>query len=186
MTSWRGLGAEPVAPAQAGIISDFLSPGRAHHYNGLCSGGSYLGAVPHRVIRIRKIPARIVFEIFYEGVHLPSGFFLRYAISFLNPADELLALSRNHVNVIVGQFSPLFAHFSFYLFPFPFQLIRIHCWPPHCCWFGLNAAHSEKVLKKPVLLYRSDSPPFSFATFATKAGIVPKPQEIASSVLRAA
>src|ERR1700722_7255741 len=65
-------------------------------------------------------------EPFHERVHLTRRLLLGETIPFLNFADELLATTSDDVNIIIGKFAPLFANFTLHLFPFAFELIRIH------------------------------------------------------------
>src|SRR3979409_1369375 len=59
-------------------------------------------------------------------IHLTSGILLRDSVAFLDLADQLIALPGDHLQVVVGQPSPLFFGLAPGLFPFSFDLIPIH------------------------------------------------------------
>jgi len=48
------------------------------------------------------------------------------AVPFLNLADELFRLSFDLIDVVVGQFSPLFADASLELSPLAFERVAVH------------------------------------------------------------
>jgi hypothetical protein len=59
-------------------------------------------------------------------LHLALGFLFRYSITFLNPADQLIAFPADHLEIVIRQFSPLFLHSPRSLLPFAFHLIPVH------------------------------------------------------------
>src|SRR5579862_258626 len=56
-----------------------------------------------------------------------AGLLLRDPVPLLQPADKLIACSRDLIEVVVGEFSPLLFRRAFELLPFSFNLIPIHC-----------------------------------------------------------
>jgi hypothetical protein len=63
-------------------------------------------------------------------VHVASNLVFGVAISFLNLAFQLIAAATDHIKIIVGEFSPLFLHLSFQLFPVSFNPVPVHAGPP--------------------------------------------------------
>src|SRR5437762_14054910 len=57
---------------------------------------------------------------------LALGLVLRNAVLLLNLAHQLIATTRDQVEVAVGQLAPLFLDLAFELFPVPFDAIPIH------------------------------------------------------------
>jgi hypothetical protein len=51
-------------------------------------------------------------------------------VSFLKHADNLVVAPFDLLQVIIGKLAPLLFQFAFELFPFPFELIRVHGFPP--------------------------------------------------------
>src|SRR5215469_12888538 len=58
--------------------------------------------------------------------HLALGFLLGNSVALLNFADQTLTLSMNHVEIIVGEFSPLRPDSALHLHPLTFCPIPIH------------------------------------------------------------
>jgi len=56
--------------------------------------------------------------------------FLGDAVSLLDFADELITLSGNDVQIIVGEFAPFFLNMAFELLPVSCHLIPVHNLPP--------------------------------------------------------
>jgi hypothetical protein len=63
-----------------------------------------------------------LFKIF----DLLLGFVLRDAVGLLDLARQLIALSGNHVEVIVGEIAPLCFHLALELLPVAFNDIPVH------------------------------------------------------------
>jgi hypothetical protein len=68
-------------------------------------------------------------------IHLLLRYLLHEAVALLEAPDELLLLSGDLIDVVVGQPAPAFPHFPLRLFPLPLDLIPIHDAP-----FGFGAA----------------------------------------------
>jgi uncharacterized membrane protein YtjA (UPF0391 family) len=60
-------------------------------------------------------------------VNLVLSPILFHAIAFLELTDQLLALSTDRSQIVIGQLAPLFPQLSGILLPFPLDLIPIHC-----------------------------------------------------------
>src|SRR5271165_7540403 len=68
-------------------------------------------------------------------------------VTLLDPALQLLALSVDHVEVIVCELAPLLLHLALHLLPAAFEPIPIHLGPPHCLGRGYSrpqALHSRR------------------------------------------
>ena len=59
-------------------------------------------------------------------VDAPFGFFARKAVALLHFADELVPLTFDHVEVVIGKLAPLLLGLAFELVPVAFDLIPIH------------------------------------------------------------
>ena len=57
---------------------------------------------------------------------LPFRLLAGDAIALLNTADELITLSTDALEVIVGQLAPLLAHLALGLRPIAFDLVPVH------------------------------------------------------------
>src|SRR5215471_6356235 len=66
-----------------------------------------------------------------EVIEFSFGAVARVAVPFLDLADELFALSRDLVEVAVGQFAPLRLDFAFHLMPLTLERVSIHRVPPY-------------------------------------------------------
>jgi hypothetical protein len=75
---------------------------------------------------LQKSGRLIVLVVFFERLDARTGFVLGHAIRFLNLAGQLIELAGNHVEVIVGQFSPLFFRLAFELLPVSLHDIPVH------------------------------------------------------------
>src|SRR5215213_7489189 len=60
------------------------------------------------------------------GVDLAFGFVLGHAIALLESATEFCALALDHVEIVIGELTPLLLNFAFELFPIAFDTIPIH------------------------------------------------------------
>ena len=67
---------------------------------------------------------------FLKGSDLFLCFFLGNAVLLLYLPHKLVALSGNHIQLIVSEFAPLLLHFPLELFPVSFNLIPIHVRAP--------------------------------------------------------
>jgi hypothetical protein len=59
-------------------------------------------------------------------VGLFLGFFTGHAIALLQAPDKIIAAAGHILQIVVGQFSPLFPNVSLELLPFAFYLVPIH------------------------------------------------------------
>src|SRR5215471_14486746 len=105
-----------------------------------CPGGLSRSGTTHaaRLFVPACFPLGVIFQqIAGEIVHLAFRNVFGYAVTLLNLADQLLALSLDHLQIAVGQLSPLLPDFSGILFPFTFHLVPIHVvlpgWIPAPC-----------------------------------------------------
>ena len=57
---------------------------------------------------------------------LPLGFLFRDPVRFLDLAGELIALARNHVELVVGELALLLLDIALELLPVAFHLIPVH------------------------------------------------------------
>jgi hypothetical protein len=62
----------------------------------------------------------------FKTFDLLFGFVLRDAVGLLDLARQLIAVSGNHVEVIVGEFAPLCFHLALELLPVAFNDIPVH------------------------------------------------------------
>src|SRR4051794_32689927 len=53
-------------------------------------------------------------------------------VALLDPAFELIAAAIDHVEIIVGQLSPLLLDLAFDLLPVPFDSVPVHLGSPWC------------------------------------------------------
>ena len=75
------------------------------------------------------LPLSLVFCISIHTVpliDLPLSFIFRDPVSFLDPAHQLIFLSLNHIEIVVGQLAPTRLNCAFHLFPLAFHPIGIH------------------------------------------------------------
>src|SRR6187431_1719310 len=63
----------------------------------------------------------------FERLELPLGLIASDTIAFLNPAYQLIALSADHVEIVIGEFAPLLLHLPLELFPIAFEDVLVHC-----------------------------------------------------------
>src|SRR6202022_912624 len=95
----------------------------------------------------------------HEFVRLVFCGILRGPITMLNPSDQLLTLTVDDVDIIVGKFAPLFLDLAFVLFPFSLNLIPVHDLPPCldvCRCLRLN--HAENTSAGDVIAERCTAP----------------------------
>jgi hypothetical protein len=59
-------------------------------------------------------------------VNLTLGFVFGDSIPFLDSANQLVTLSRDHIEIVICQLSPAGFRRAFCLFPFPCYLVLIH------------------------------------------------------------
>src|SRR5438067_971988 len=89
---------------------------------------------PWRICRLAglALPLSLYFLIFCISIHavpfihLLLSFVLRDPISFLDPAYQLILLSLNDVEIVVGQLAPARLKRTFHLFPLAFHSVVIH------------------------------------------------------------
>jgi len=65
-------------------------------------------------------------QISQPAVDLPLGFIPMYAVTLLDPADELGALAFDQIEIVIGELAPLLLHFAFHLLPVSFNSIPVH------------------------------------------------------------
>src|SRR5438552_14127724 len=84
------------------------------------------------------LPLSLYFLIFCISIntipliHLLLSFILGDPISFLDLAHQLIFLSLNHIEIVVGQLAPSGLERTFHLLPFAFHSIGIHEWHLLC------------------------------------------------------
>jgi hypothetical protein len=66
----------------------------------------------------------------FEGPDLSLGLVLADTVRFLDLSGELVALTRYHVEMIVGELAPLLLHLALVLLPVTRNRIPIHKQPP--------------------------------------------------------
>ena len=59
-------------------------------------------------------------------LELIFSFFLDHALTFLDPADELVTFASNDIKVIVGELAPLLTNLALELLPVSCNLIFVH------------------------------------------------------------
>jgi hypothetical protein len=62
----------------------------------------------------------------FESTQLSYGFVFTDTVRFLDLADELIALTGDLVQVVIGKLAPLFFDFSFVLLPVTCNRIPVH------------------------------------------------------------
>lgn len=58
--------------------------------------------------------------------HLTFGFVPFAPVGILNAPDQLITLTGDDVQIVVGELAPLFRYFSLQLFPVAFDTIPVH------------------------------------------------------------
>src|SRR5262245_9891137 len=62
----------------------------------------------------------------FPVLYLPFGFVLADAVAFLDLADELIAVARHLVELVVGKLAPLLLQLAFHLLPVALDAIPVH------------------------------------------------------------
>src|SRR5687768_5400001 len=91
-------------------------------------GGIPQFAMPALASRLRRI---YILLISFPLGNLLHRFFLSDPIRLLDLSRKLISFSCNGVKMIVGQFSPLFLHFTFELLPVTLYLVPVHLNAPY-------------------------------------------------------
>src|SRR6266496_434742 len=72
----------------------------------------------------------LIFVLFIECavplVHLALSVIFRDPVAFLDPANQLIALSRDYVQIVIGQLAPAGLNRALHLFPLAFHLVPVH------------------------------------------------------------
>src|SRR5688500_1467492 len=64
--------------------------------------------------------------VFLPLRYLAVSFVSRQSIGVLNAADELVAFSRDNVEIVIGELAPLLLHLALECLPITFHTIPIH------------------------------------------------------------
>src|SRR5262245_375565 len=99
--------------------------------------GGYGRGVPAE-IRPPVAPSSRRVELTHPAVHLGLGILLGPAVSLLQLADELIPLSGDDVEVVVGELAPPLLHLAAHLLPLAFQDVGVHP-QPSCVKFGARS-----------------------------------------------
>src|ERR1700692_4285972 len=85
-----------------------------------------------RAARLRRVGGRLLSSEIVRGhgaheiVHFSLRLLFGDAVALLDPSDELVLLTADHLPIVVGQFAPFLAKLTAELLPYPFYLIPVH------------------------------------------------------------
>src|SRR3979490_1093654 len=79
-----------------------------------------------------------LFERLEPVIHILVDLILGEAVALLQLAFELLAATLDHIEIVVGEFAPLFLGLPFELLPVTFDPVPIHCPSPPALRWALN------------------------------------------------
>jgi hypothetical protein len=83
-----------------------------------------------------------------KRIDLTFRFFFRDAVSFLNEAQQLIALAGDDIELVIGELAPLLADLAFELFPIAFDGIPVHDVSPDRMGLSLYSVPSKERICK--------------------------------------
>jgi hypothetical protein len=120
------------------------------------------GSLKHGCSRGARVAAPLV-DALEPGVDLAFGFVLGHAIALLESAAELCALALDHVEIVIGELTPLLLNFAFELFPIAFDTIPIHRFAPVVVRDGERTRTSEQRFRRTTPRMCPKAPHIAFA-----------------------